>query len=1111
MSQPSFNKSQVSQLYIYDQAGQAPAGYTVAFLQDPAKTIFPDIITLDESWLDTKGIYLLLNQAPADEALFVANVRTVQRDPSMKSVRFLWLRNPNDNPAYWQTAILTVVPGASGGQAVGSFTSFLFRNYQLGIAAGAVIRPANTTEAYGQIAFILLRNDANDFSFSSGSGDPLYGFGDSMFLWFGGPAIGCLGATLTMAKSVDDGPQSELGRMDVGLKYFYNTPDWEPYLTAMHYPVFSTRQEAITVYPCLDPLNPDTPSRSNLGFLPLGGKPAAVLTTYLRTWVGDTVCLQPLGGGTPRLVFAPKPLNRDSSADAPYYLVPDGPFTICEGAGDSAAAVASVAAGRIMCGLSGAEYIGYLPPAEGAAAANVVHFVPGQNAYSPTFVPPPGKSGGGAGLLGNATTAWLAFQAVGTASMNYYSQPDESIFFDPGATPVTPDPNFLQYTELICKVLPAPGDDAARASLPMAPLAGVTGWGEAAVPLGFESTVLTPARRDRIQSSGTLPQAEAADGDTLATTCHGMLGTFRFPSPTEVSLLQVQLGQSDDGARRLVLAGAEGGPITGVLRTALQSNRLFLVIDNSEAFARHGTLPQAELDIAGTPFNIEPDQWEKNNTIIVYKYAPASIESLAGDLNAWAFPAEFSKVGETQARLMAIMAGIRERIQKGDTDYTRIYEAVTDPAWNGIIAFNAAVSLAALPGQLSGLAAGIDPARFRAHHLGINISPMVVEKNVLTMKDTALFALIDYQDASDFSDTNTAYDFKVRVLKILYDNAEIKNFAGRIELLVNQLFGIPVTLRESPEGPSSLVLNGYLQKEQAGDTFVFTSEGTRHFDGQSLVMGEVQVNNAQFITENPEAVPDAQGIKKVFTRFSLKGMLRFKALPDFDSFSFGDGEGFSGGLSFANLNIRMDYELDSHTNESFNRVFTFDAQNPVIDMSASKARPESLFSHFPLKFSRFVQGKPGSTPSGQGYMACATPVGESGLMYPWFGIEYELNLGTIGALASSVGFVATLLTAWSYGSGYPVFTGLKIPGVSPQSLSFTIEGVIGISIDDFRFTTDKTADGHTAYTLLFSNLGLRILGVKLPPSAYIDLVLFGNPDPGRRTASLGWYAAYNAK
>ncbi len=46
--------------------------------------------------------------------------------------------------------------------------------------------------------------------------------------------------------------------------------------------------------------------------------------------------------------------------------------------------------------------------------------------------------------------------------------------------------------------------------------------------------------------------------------------------------------------------------------------------------------------------------------------------------------------------------------------------------------------------------------------------------------------------------------------------------------------------------------------------------------------------------------------------------------------------------------------------------------------------------------------------------------------------------------------------------------------------------------------------------MVFTHLALRLFGMKIPHSAYVDLVLFGNPDPSRQAASLGWYAAYTA-
>lgn len=1119
MSDNIFNKSTQSQLYLYDNTGTPVPGaaYTVAFLQDPAKTDFPPSYTITQSWADPKGTYLFYNGVPADEPAFVTRVRNYLSSGNLEDTRFLWIQDCNLLETEWKTATIAVT-GSGSAQTVAEFTQINFSNYSLCIGRGAPITANDTGAGASSDGFVITKSGTSGFSLDTGSGlSPLSGFGNSITIPLEGSGIGALEFSLTVVQSVDSAPDTELGSLNAGMKFFYIDSTYqEGYLANLHYPFIDPSVEAIQFYLSLDPINPLVSQRTYFGFLPPGGGAAQELSSYYRTWVGRQVKLIPKTGGDAKLVFAPRPQYLGDTS-SPYYLTPCGVFTISipplTGGTATSSTTDSDSATRIMCGVSPVEYVGYIKPSSGTVN-NLLAFYPGKNAFSPSFSAGGETSGTDTGLKGDATTSYVTFTPGGPSAINYYSQPNESVFYDPSAFAPAVDPNFLDIKEIITKPLA----DAEADAMPMVPLAGLSGYPEPSLNAQFEIKAINPARRGIILAGAANATRVAASQETSrATTRHGMLGFFGTPTAGTLPFIKVQLAQSDNGANTLTLAGPNGGDITGILKSALQSNQLFLVISNKTNFENYGSFLSSLLTIADIPFNLDPAKWEENNTIIVYKYANGSIDQMAADLGSWTYPAEFTDGGLTQMQLLDIIQGIKAR--QSDPNFQQVYDAVTNPNWNGILAFNAEINLADLPGQLAGIAVGIDPAQFKAHHLGMNLSPVVVTNGVLTMQDTALFGLINYVDITPFQDVSSEYGFKVSMLKILFGNSQIKDFACKIDLMVNSLFGSSVVLESDSTTASSedlytqnvVELNGYYQWSASGNTFSFSTSRVLKFKAASMVLDEVAFSNAGYITDNPDATPDASGIKHMRTHFSFTGVIRFHEVEGFDSFSFGDTAGatpVSGGMAISNLIIRMNYDLDADGNSS-NRVFIFDAQNLVIDMAASKARPQSLYSHFPLKFKNFIQGRSDTTPTGLGYLGVATPSSESNLIYPWFGLQYELNLGTLGALASSAGFTAALLIAWSPAAGYSMFTGIKIPGTSPQSLSFSVEGVLGISIDNIRFLCDSTPQGNSSYTLVFNNLALRFFGMKIPQSAYVDMVLFGNPDPSKKASSLGWYAAWN--
>src|SRR6185295_3542152 len=122
-------------------------------------------------------------------------------------------------------------------------------------------------------------------------------------------------------------------------------------------------------------------------------------------------------------------------------------------------------------------------------------------------------------------------------------------------------------------------------------------------------------------------------------------------------------------------------------------------------------------------------------------------ESLVNDRAAWTFPEDFNNsTVEAQDEIQKIIADAKE---KGETESDFRYfldEIVSNPAWNGILLLRGRVPLNQLPPQMAGIAAGVDPALFYAHHLGINVTPIKTEGSALKLENSSLFGLIYYND-----------------------------------------------------------------------------------------------------------------------------------------------------------------------------------------------------------------------------------------------------------------------------------------------------------------------------------------------------------------------------
>lgn len=587
----------------------------------------------------------------------------------------------------------------------------------------------------------------------------------------------------------------------------------------------------------------------------------------------------------------------------------------------------------------------------------------------------------------------------------------------------------------------------------------------------------------------------------------------------------------DDLSSANCLAPADTGLIT-TLRNSVVANHNYATSDVYET-AIVNVIGQSKWDqyagvwtqygkVAddGWYFNLAPDYWPDHGTIMIIKHAGKSLQELVNDNSTWAWPEVAAQNGQTLANTQATIQNIIDTAKEKATtepDFAGFVKKVDDPNWNGILFLNAEVPVDALPAELQGLSAGIDPAEFFGHHIGVNITPVENEGGVLTLRDSSLFGLIYYDDPVDQYMAGEDYAFKVLSLKVLFENSAISNFFSQIELMINVLFGSPSTA-EDPTHGNNLILNGVYQKHDGHDSYVFVRDGDNYYDMSSEVLDTVEITHAQFITVIPAEGLDPGELMR--TKFIMSGRIRFLALPYFDCFSFGkeldaDGNVTSDGyLSFANLTIHMDYPPESPEE----KAFTFDAGTLAFDLTKSIARPQSLYSHFPLKLSGLTQNKlvESTTPGDLGFISAVSPLNQGGFKKEdeWYGFTYSMDLGTLGALTNEVGFVVTIFLGWKpVSTGYNVYVGVKLPGSKSAAAEIPIQGILKLVFEKIEFTTSEVAANPdigqaavTSYMLKFRSIALSLLGFNFPPGQ-IDMYIFGDPDGSK--SAVGWYACYS--
>ncbi|WP_449386965.1 hypothetical protein [Chryseobacterium lineare] len=609
------------------------------------------------------------------------------------------------------------------------------------------------------------------------------------------------------------------------------------------------------------------------------------------------------------------------------------------------------------------------------------------------------------------------------------------------------------------------------------------------------------------------------------------------------------------------------------MQSAFLTNQQFLVVTNNQylgnLFSTMNTpgggvssesVFNNKMSIEDWPFDLNvgtSNTYADYNNVLIFKFCKGTIIDRVKNPKEWTQANAFNidkdntDPGTAYNQLVAVSSWLQDYLQSAEDAYNtalsdpssgqleyyqKFHTIINDPNWNGILALKATIDLQEFPQQLKGLISGINLKNFYAHHFGIEVN-RVDASDIITMDPvSSLFGLINYVDpayAQQISQglnpnkpvqpvAGATYDFKVLFLQVLFENTAIKDFASKIQLTMNNMFSDEVIGTNNPYGSNSLntvVLNGTYQDHNGTPVYVFDNKDDNLFFFDSNLLTNVEITKIQFntLTTDPTAL-DIQ------SRFTMWGYLNFGTMiapavnegdTDYslDAFSFGiaskNNDPLQQGLNYSNLYVNMAFNLNTPSVTTFG----FDASQIAFNSSQSNARTNSLYPNFALQINKLLSGNDDSPPSGQGYLKLALPgINATGITGNWYGLQMTLNMGSPGELASSAGFNASLLIAWSPGSksaapGYNAFVGIKLPGTSSNAKLLSIQGVLKLSIDklSLQYVTDQNS-----YLLTLSNIALKLLGIlKLPPGGNTNFLLFGNPNQGATAKSLGWYAAYN--
>lgn len=911
----------------------------------------------------------------------------------------------------------------------------------------------------------------------------------------------------------------------------------DPASLSLRYPLFKAddwknwvRKQSIVCL--LSPSRPDDPAANYINLETTG----AAIPSAFRTRSNKVVSLTPLSGKGITLVF-------EQTLDGVMYLALTGSFKMSvEGEDES----------ELLCGLSGTETIRF-------AKDDILQFTPGQAAgISAAINSETGLYKQGVALSlskqNSCSAPWamiLPGDSQSPSDRIYSSQSNQFPLFIPAKDSASGKE--LDFDPITRLSLPDKIDS--KASLPTCfpivpyskiakPSTNILGLDPARVFEAVEAQILAPVRQNMIDKLSPAPPAPTGTGTTYALTPHGHQMTFNDGKWTEI---QIAYKSQPDFEIRFAASGNDALPLE--LQEAFLANQQFLVItDLSKLW---GSLQNLKMG-GGWEFKLDPAKKSSSGdyrNILLFKSGNFTIRDMAGNPAAWTQYANFNDASHDPDGnfLSNWLVGYLQKSMKladaGVKGFSQFCDMINDENWNGFLAFKVDVDVGGLPIELQALMAGIDQNLFYAHHLGS-------ERNKVTSPATAgdpyqitsaPFGLIYYEDPVLGKEANhlpsyvsnpSKYLFDVLTLEAIFENSALTYFSNKSMLLMNELFGdkvIPYTdVQDGIYGANNLVLIGSYHKADGTPSYTFqTAKGAvANFYVSSNAFKRVRMSKASMSVV--ATAKSASGEATAFlSSFGLWGDFNFIEDSAFDLLSYDY-------LPYQGLTLEMAFDRTLSKGKT-NPGYTFDSQRLTLalnqtsttasvppDPAINVVRAKSLVAEFPLKLKTFINGAANKLPKTKGYRLLTTNSPKnisltSPAVGPWYGLEFDLNLGGQGALGSNHGLSAKLLLAWTPGGkgtakASPQF---QLSGPNGASLAFDLESVLKFGAKDIILNKiDSTGTGASPdqFIMLFESAGVTLLGRSFPPEGSTNIALFGDMSSGGVVhPTLGWFGGYVSK
>jgi hypothetical protein len=834
----------------------------------------------------------------------------------------------------------------------------------------------------------------------------------------------------------------------------------------------------------------------------------------LTTLDGKAVGLEPVSGIG--FHFAPGFV----AGNRRVYLAPFGRFALKAPSGAGGPI-------RLMPGLSGLEYIE-------VEAGDFLELLPAQPAYGK----PAGSGSDPPQLTSACTTSWARLVPA-AGSRGYHAQPLSSVF----------------YASTDGKSLPRAADakvsdlDGAEAAYPLAPYGrifdpSVPDQAPAAAIGRFERTYLAGIRGSVLGSGsppvfsiggavlqkGATPRGLMADigpvaaGSSLAAEA----GRSRETATPPGQCRRLYLGKGETQA--VTLEPNESGIVDPLLANALLQPDLFLVYNNWQA---QPIGLAGELDVGGFSFKWVPEDPDDRSVLFVAKFSTEiSLQDWFAMPDRWRnadiFVGNASSIEAARKIFQTALDTAKAATTPGlfEDFLTRI---AGDPRWRGFVAFQARIDGNAMPPTLQILLAGID-APLRAHHVAVDVSALTAKEGVAQeLGPSAVAGVISYDRADPGKAPSAAraeeqaadppppsdYGFFTQSLKVGIFNSTVTTFHAEVALAVPWLFGRTVTLDpgKGDPAPNTFPLKGVYHVIGGVPTVTFQLPAARRFSfaappgaaGGTLsrVLKCFDVETASILPQ----IGDGGGNPATLdhhAQITLGGQLWFAEDPfgaGVDLFSFGT-EG--AGLPLDNYGFKMTFDLAAEGLVAAPPRLSLDYSRLAVRAAPAALRPGGMVGGLPFKLKGIMADDAGLDLAKLGGKPVQVlQLAGQQVQKPHFALQFELIIGSLGELSGvHAALTSELRLGWGPLDVSPDADGalltIQLPGASGGFDSLNVQGMLKLVFGEANlmqvpYTPPGGGQTLPVYAILFNNVALSVIGIKLPPKVVSDLILFSDP------------------